>query len=234
MNSVIATLILCSPMIGVAGITAVTPMVKRKNYKKKMNEYQQRFPEGEDMGYLSVSIIMRKVFSSESFREHEWMSNLVRYEGDVIHSERIKELFWMNFFELNEKYANYTKAWKALHPPSIFERNAMLEDIGERCRVCYDLMVVNAEEQDDRIKGRTIKELELTSIVKNNATSIEVQKLLSILESNESTDEMKKEAETLLREWNELNGNPVAQNAQLMDMQNDLETIKRIISGKQI
>lgn len=232
MNSIIATLILASPIIGVGGLTAITPVVKKRKYKERKKQYMERFPDGEELGYASVSTIIRNLFSPDVIKTSEWMSKTVRYEGNVIRSTKIKELFWVNFFDLNEKYERFENMSELRNPPNLSERNIMIESLAERCRVCYDLMVVDSREPHRETALQDISDLD--DILHTKQPSVEVQRLLAIMESTEATDEMKQEAQVLLKKWNELNKEDTPESSTMVDMKNDLETIKRIVESKEM
>jgi hypothetical protein len=251
-----ALMLLGAPLGTLVGMTIGSKVQKKRKVKKKASEYEDRFPASytSHNDIYPVSLILIDIgddytSEGEEYNDFEpWMAEVKRYEGNLIESVNIKSHFWLNLYLLNEKFKSYKYARKRLHDShymsveevhrTVSQNNEMRADIVERCHVCYLIMKADAEEEK---LERTAWILQPSSHLESeepesedDEPGVEERALLRILESSEANEEMKAEAKVLLDKWRALNEEEEQDSPEEASMKRDLETIKRIIAGKEL
>lgn len=218
------------------------------DYKKSTRMKQdEKFPSGKN----SVSDILLYMMSSEENGiPQEWMKDVKRLEGDAILSEEIYGLFWEKYNELLKQYHKFdtevdryeemkelSNSGFKLYLDSMYELKAEIYELAE---ACYFIMRKNEEivEQDyhenvEKIGEEKDVELESNAVEKETSLTLEQEKLWAIYRSKESTPEMKQRVLALLQELEKENGETYV-NPKIQDMELDIETIERMVRGKQI
>lgn len=251
-----AFLLLGAPFGALVGMTIGSKIQKKRKVKKTASEYEDRFPANytSHNDIYPVSMILIDIGDDynnegEDFDDFEpWMAEVKRFEGNLIESVSIKSHFWLNLHLLNEKFKAYKYARKRLQDShylssaeikrTVSQNNEMRADIIERCHVCYMIMKADAEEEK---LERTAWILQPSSPLEleeqeseDDELSVEERALLRILDSPEANDEMKAEAKVLLDKWRALNEDEEQDSPEQASMKRDLETIQRIIAGKEL
>jgi hypothetical protein len=251
-----ALLLLGAPLGALVGMTIGSKIQKKRKVKITASKYEDRFPahytNHNDIYPVSAILIdIGDDYTSEGeeFNDFEpWMAEVKRFEGNLIESVNVKNHFWLNLYLLNEKFEAYKYALKRLHDShylsieevhrTVSQNNEMRADIVERCHVCYMLMKADAEEEKlERtawiLQPSSHLELEEPEL-EDGEPGVEERALLRILASTEANEEMKEEAKVLLDKWRALHTVGEHESPEEASMKRDLETIKRIIAGKEL
>lgn len=209
--------------------------VKALSMPKNMNKQPWVFPrENKDGTYTVSHILFYLMATEEDGVPEDWMTDVRRIEGDTIQYDHVHEGFWETFYELNKEFQRFDKeidrndemqatsnAVYQLYLQSLYEMKCELYELAQ---ACYEYMRANEEELEE------VEEVVEEAVV---ARTVEEEKLLAIYHDEDSTPEMKAEAEVLLEELKKMNPDSYT-NPKLKDMELDIETIRRIVNAKKI
>lgn len=214
-----------------------------KKKASKVNMQGWVFPKANKSDkHYAISEILLLLMPTEDEVPEEWMNHVRRYEGNDINSEAIHKSFWENFLEMNEKYRQFEgdldefiRLEDTLNEQSAYYYKVSMHhlktEIYELGYACYQLMEANEEEIEET--EEMVAEVPVNEVDEDYPLSIEEQKLMNVYRSKDSTPEMKKNALALLQELQELNPHE-QDNSKRADMETDIETIRRIVSGKKL
>lgn len=202
---------------------------------KAMNKQPWVFPNENKDGVYTVShILLYLMATEEDGVPEDWMTDVRRLEGDKIEYDHVHTGFWETFYELNKEFRKFdkeidkndemeasSKAGYQLYLNSLYEMKC---EIYELAQECYEYMRINEEEL---VEEEVVEEEQFV------ARTVEEEKLLAIYHDEDSTPEMKAQAEHLLEELRKMNPDSYT-NPKLKDMELDIETIQRIVDAKKI